>query len=76
MVTAAALVLRPHGCRQAALYREPIGDEKLLAGLDIRDRLDVHLSIELDGLAIGNARVVKPARTVAAERTINDAPVG
>jgi hypothetical protein len=68
--------LGAHGCRQAALYREPIGDEKLLARLDIRDRVDVYPSIGFDGLAIGDACVVEPARAVAAKRTVDDPPIG
>jgi hypothetical protein len=51
-VTAAALVLGAHGCREAALYREPIGDEKLFARPDIRDRMNVYPSIGFDGLQL------------------------
>ena len=64
MVTAAATILRAYGCLQAALYREPIRDEKLLARLDIQDRMNVYPSIRFDGLAIGDAGVIETARAL------------
>jgi hypothetical protein len=38
--------------------------------------MNVHPSIGLNSFAIGDARVIEPARAVAAKRTVNDAPIG
>jgi len=38
--------------------------------------MNVYPSIGLDGLAIGDAGVIEPARAVAAKRAVDDPPIG
>jgi len=75
-VTAAACILGPHCGRSAAFRREPICDKQLLAGFDTRHCLNVDPSVGLHRLTVGDAGMVKPARAVAAKRTVNDSPIG
>jgi hypothetical protein len=61
----------------AAIFSgQQIINKEFVAGLNRPDCMDEDATGVFDGLAVGRARVIEPARTVAAAAAVNHASIG
>ncbi|MGF6902353.1 hypothetical protein P3T22_003630 [Paraburkholderia sp. GAS348] len=72
---APACVLRPDVFIQRIVSGEQIFSEQFFTGSDRPERVDENAAIVFNGLAVGRARVIEPARAVAAAAVVDHAAI-